>query len=1053
MFALAGFLSVTSNATATTAAPAWTITSARAPTNFSPGDSSGADSFLVTVTNSGGASSDGTPITITDTLPAGLELHLPGITVSEGFSCNPGGPLSCTGTAVLPPGGIVTLEIPVDVTASAQEPVVNSAIVSGGGAPSFASTTEPVDISGNSASFEFQSASDTFTNTDGSVDTQAGSHPYEMTTSLNFTTTLDSSGKPRAAGSPRDLEVRLPAGIVGDPQAAAKCTFQQLRVGINEPNQGCPIGSQVGVVTLRESTALFPNTDEGSFAVYNMVPPGGSPAELGFQVANVPVLIDVGVRTGSDYGLTGSLTELSAALPVTGSSLTLWGVPADRSHDMQRCPEIHTTTGICDVGEPAREPHSAGTPPIPFLRLPTSCSGPQTISVKADSWQEPGRFVEQSFLSRDESGSTIGLDGCNRLDFSPLIDVQPDSLIADSPTGLDVDLSVPQSENPDGLAEADLRTATVTLPPGMSVNPSAANGLAACTEAEIGLHSASPPNCPDASKIGSVEVHTPLLPDPLRGSVYLAQQNQNPFGSLLAIYVTAEGDGVLVKLAGHVEADPSTGQLTTTLADNPQLPFSNFKLELFGGPRAGLATADDCGPFKTTASLEPWSAPDSGPLAERDSGFTVADSCVNGFSPKLSAGTVNPRAGAFSPFTLSFSRSDTDEEFSGLSVELPPGLLAKLVGVPLCSDADASAGTCPADSQLGTVSSGVGPGPSPFFLPGSVYLTGPYKGGPYGLAVVVPAIAGPFNLGTVVIRQSIHVDPHDGHVSVASDPFPTILDGIPLHLRRVDVAIDRPSFTFNPTSCTPTTLAGLLRSTGGRTAPVGTRFQSSDCAALRFTPKFTALTQAGTSKANGASLHVKVTYPGGSLGTQANIAQVKVDLPRQLPSRLTTLQKACTAAVFDANPAGCPAASAVGSALALTPILKSALSGPAYLVSHGGEAFPDLVIVLQGDGITLDLVGNTEIKKGITSSTFKSTPDAPISTFNLTLPEGSHSALTANLPAKARRSFCSQRLTMPTKITGQNGAVIKQMTKIAVSGCRRHHAKRHRRGKGKHARK
>jgi uncharacterized repeat protein (TIGR01451 family) len=1030
--AAVGCMISTPSAMATLATPAWTITSARAPTNFIPGDHSGADSYLVTVTNNGAAPSNGTPITITDALPTGLVLDPSGATASEGFSCSAGPPLSCTGAVTVPPGGIVTVEIPVDVAANAPESSANTASVSGGGGASFASTSEPTTVSAASAGFGLQSVDGTFTNADGSSDTQAGSHPYEMTTSLSFNTALDTAGKPNASGSPKDIEVMLPPGVVGDPEAVAKCTFQELRVGINEPDHGCPIGSQIGVVTLRESTFVFPNTDEGTFAVYNMLPPGGKPAELGFQVANVPVLISANVRTGSDYGLTAALNEVSAALPITGSTLTVWGVPADPSHDTQRCPDVHVTTGVCDGSEPAREPHSAGAPPVPFITLPTSCAGPQTTTIKADSWQEPGHFVEGAFLSHDEALSTIGLDGCDRLDFSPLISAQPDTTTADAPTGLDVEISVPQNENPEGLAEANLRTATVTLPPGITVDPSAANGLAACTEAQIGLHDPSPPTCPDASKIGSVEVHTPLLPDPLVGSVYLAQQNQNPFGSLLAIYVTAEGNGVLVKLAGHVEADPQTGQLTTTFTNNPQLPFSNFKLALFGGPRAGLATPEACGTFQTTTSLTPWSAPESGTGATPGDTFGIGAGCVNGFSPSFTAGSVNSRAGAYTPLTLSFSRADTDQELSGLSIALPPGLLADIASVPLCSDAEANAGTCPAASQIGTVRSGVGPGPDPFFLPGNVYLTGPYKGGPYGLAVAVPAVAGPFNLGTVIVRQSIRIDPHDAHVSVTSDPLPTILDGIPLRLRRVDVSIDRPNFTFNPTNCTPMAITGTLSSVDGLSAAVGSRFQLGDCTQLPFKPRFSVSTQARTSKANGASLHVKVASGPG----QANIGKVKVDLPKQLPSRLTTLQKACTAAVFEANPAACPPGSVVGQGTAVTPVLKNPLTGPAYLVSHGGEAFPDLVIVLQGEGITLDLVGNTDITKGITSSTFNAVPDAPVSTFDLVLPEGPHSVLATNLPVNANRSLCGQSLRMPTQITGQNGAVIKQTTKIAVSGCR-----------------
>jgi len=505
------------------------------------------------------------------------------------------------------------------------------------------------------------------------------------------------------------------------------------------------------------------------------------------------------------------------------------------------------------------------------------------------------------------------------------------------------------------------------------------------------------------------------------------------------MFIQAEGSGVVLKLAGNVSVDPATGRLTATFKNTPQQPFDDLKVQLKEGARAPLANPPVCGAYTTTSDLTPWSTPFT-PDATPASSFEVGGCGDPGrFAPSFVAGTVNPQAGAFSPFTLSFSRQDSDQPFSGLTATLPPGLVAKLAGVPLCPDANASAGTCPASSQVGTVTTGAGPGSHPFFLPGRVYLTGPYRGAPYGLAVEVPAVAGPFNLGTVVVRQSLQIDVHDAHVSAVSDPFPTILDGIPLQLRAVNVTIDRPSFVINPTSCDPMQVAATFTSTQGASARASSRFQAAGCADLGFAPTFTVITRAHTSKRDGASLEVKVTSGPG----QANIGKVKVDLPGQLPSRLTTLQKACTENVFNANPATCPEGSFVGSATAVTPLLDHQLTGPAILVSHGGASFPDLVILLQGDGITLQLDGQTDIKHGITSSSFASVPDAPISTFDLTLPESPHSAL------GAIASLCAHPLLMPTKITGQNGAVIKRTTRIAVTGCPRkrhvHRTHRHRR--------
>jgi hypothetical protein len=451
--------------------------------------------------------------------------------------------------------------------------------------------------------------------------------------------------------------------------------------------------------------------------------------------------------------------------------------------------------------------------------------------------------------------------------------------------------------------------------------------------------------------------------------------------------------------------------------------------------------------YTTHGEVEPWSFPDSGPVGTPFDSYVINENCATGFVPAFEGGSTNLQAGAYTPFVGSFSRQDNDQELGGLTMSLPPGLLANVASVPLCGEAQANAGTCPASSQVGTVEAGAGPGPNPLFVPGKIYLTGPYKGGPYGLSVVVPADPGPFNFGLVVVRQSIRIDPTDAHVIVVSDPFPTILDpvgangqttGIPIKLRRVDFNVNRPGFTFNPTNCDKLRVGGAITSDQGASSALAVPFQVTNCATLKFAPKFAVSTSGQTSRAGGASLAVKLTYPNAPFGSQANIARVKVELPKRLPSRLTTLQKACTSAQFEANPAGCPAASIVGHAKASTPILPVPLEGPAYFVSHGGEAFPSLIMVLQGSGVTLDLVGSTFINKaGITSSTFKTVPDAPVGAFELTLPQGRFSALAAN------GNLCRGSLLMPTEFVAQNGAEIHQSTKIAVTDC----------GHAKHAKK
>jgi hypothetical protein len=885
----------------------------------------------------------------------------------------------------------------------------------------------------------------TAVNRDGSPDVQAGSHPFALTTSLSFPTKQSRLGQTVVAtGYVKDTRVSLPAGIAGNPTVVTKCTPVQLEATVFEPryvSRACPPSSQVGMVEVSfQFGHLF-------FPVYNMVTAAGQPSVFGFRVLIVNVSIESRVRTGGDYGLTAYGRDISSSISTNGVVLTLWGVPADSAHDAQRCIDPGLVSGVCEAapgsGEPQSEPHSAGLSPRPLLSMPTSCTGPLPVGLELDSWEEPGAFAFDSFTMPGETG-------CERLSFAPGLDVTPDTTAGGSPTGLSVHLHFPQEEAPGGLAEADLHRAVVTLPAGMTVNPASANGLGACTPEEIGLDNANPVSCPESSKVGTAEAVSPALADPLTGSVYVAQQQNNPFGSLLALYLAVHADGVLVKQAGEVHLDPVTGQVTTTFDSVPQQPTTHIRLHLFGGPRGALVTPLGCGSHTAAAQLTPYSA--TTPV-ELLSAFQIASGpegsgCgAPGFTPGFVAGTTNNQAAAFSPLVTSVSRSDQEQGLGGISVTTPPGLLGILKGVERCGEPQASQGTCGPNSLIGHASAAAGAGPDPFTVQGGqVFLTGPYKGAPFGLSIVVPAVAGPFNLGNVVVRAAVAVDPHTAQITVSSDPLPTILQGIPLLVRRVSVAIDRPGFTFNPTDCASFNLTGSVTSTQGTSVPVASHFQAANCAALSFHPSFKVSTQAKTSKNNGASLDVQVASGAG----QANIGKVAVTLPKQLPSRLTTIQQACPEAVFAANPASCPVGSNIGTATAVTPVLASPVVGPAYLVSHGGAAFPDLVLILQGEGVKLELTGTIDIKHGITSSAFNAVPDAPIGTFELSLPEGPHSGLAATLPAKAKGSLCGTSLVMPTTITGQNGAQVVQATKIAVNGCPK--AKKARK-KPKHKRK
>jgi hypothetical protein len=938
----------------------------------------------------------------------------------------------------------------------------NEVSVSGAGALP-ASIKRPLKIGAVPTPFGMANYDLTPENDDGSVDTQAGSHPFQLTSTLTVNQSADPAHAPALT---KDLHFQIPPGLIGNPTPVPQCTDLQFTTVVGKfplTINSCPKNSTVGVADITIDEPHFVGVETVPVPLFNLTPAVGEPARFGFSVLSVPVILDTSVRTGGDYGVTVTVRNISEIANFIASRVTFWGIPGDPRHDSVRgwsCIEggvyqhLNGTEGL-----PPCTPLGQVKPP-PFLVLPTSCTGQLQTSIEADSWSAPGVFTEPLTALGEPA-----LDGCNRLPFSSTISVVPDGLAGSTPTGLTVGVHVPQEEalNPTGLSPADVKDTTVTLPAGVALNPAGADGLLACSEEQVALQSHTAPTCPEASKVGTLEIQTPLLPNPLVGAAYLAAQNANPFGSLVALYLVARDpvSGVLVKLAGEVKPDPVTGQLVSTFLNTPQLPFEDLKLHFFGGSRAPLATPAFCGPYTTTASFQPWSGNEA---VDSSSTFQVTSgpgggACVSPlpFSPELTAGSLNIQAGAFTPFTTTMSRTDGQQSLRGIVLHMPPGLSGLLTGVKLCGETEGNTGTCGPESLIGETIVSVGVGGTPFSVKGGrVYITGPYHGAPFGLSIVNPAKAGPYDLekdtpcDCVVVRAKIEVDPVTAGLTVTTDntgPYkiPTILDGIPLQIQHVNVAINRPGFTFNPTNCNPMAITGNLESAEGATSALSVPFQVTNCATLGFKPQFSLSTSGETSRASGASLHVKLTYPKTPFGSQANIARVKVDLPKQLPSRLTTLQKACTNAQFEANPAGCPTASIVGHAKAITPLVPVPLEGPAYFVSHGGAKFPELIVVLQGYGVTIDLHGETFISKtGITSSTFATVPDAPVGSFELTLPQGKFSALAAN------GNLCTAKLKMPTLFTAQNGAVIKQSTPIGVSGCPRHKAVKHKR-RGKNA--
>jgi hypothetical protein len=855
---------------------------------------------------------------------------------------------------------------------------------------------------------------------------QAGAHA-DLT--MSFSLAQNESGGVGALL--RNVDVVLPVGFAGYPTAMRTCSSVQLQL------EDCPTSAQVGIIEI--TLRIFPGVfSTFTTPVFNMAPPPNETAVFGVSIGGI-VSFDIALSVGPDYRVRAKVENAVSAAEVVRQSLTVWGVPADPSHDAQRGSKYRCEqfTGEeyprCNQGGGVK----ANENPVPFLVNPTQCTpGPLTAELKGvESWEgEKAPPVT----------ATVGpFTGCESLKFAPTISVEPEQTQAATPTGYAVDLNVPQTEGAEGLGTADLKDAVVKMPAGVVLSPSAANGLVACTEAQVGLGKETPVECPNASKLGDVSVITPALTGELKGALYLGGPPSGPITKPpFTVYLTFEGHGVLVKIKGAATPDPVTGRITTVFDENPELPFSELKLQLTGGSRATLANPSACGSYNAEYDLTPWTSPFEADVVGPSLPFEITGCQAPRFDPSFAASTLSNQAGGYSTMRVTFGREDADQNLAGLSVTMPPGLSGNLSKIPLCGEPQAAQGTCGPESQIGEVTAGAGPGPEPYFIKGGrVFLTGPYHGAPFGLSIDVPERAGPFDLGTgpcdcEVVRATVNIDPHTAQLTVSNGALPTIKDGIPFQVKTVNVDINRPEFVFNPTSCNPMSVDGTLSSTQGTTAAVSSHFQATNCAALAFNPAFKVSTSAHTSRLRGASLTAKLSFPSTPQGTQADIARVKVELPKQLPSRLTTLQKACTAATFETDPANCPISSIVGYSKAITPILPVPLEGPAFFVSHGGEAFPSLIVVLQGYGVTVDLVGTTFISKhGITSSTFKTVPDVPVGSFELTLPEGRFSALGANLPAKANGSFCGQRLAMPTEFVAQNGAEIRESTPISVTGC------------------
>ncbi len=869
------------------------------------------------------------------------------------------------------------------------------------------------------AEFGLKSFDVTFTNQDGSPDTQAGSHPFAMTTDLDFTTRVDANLGVIPDEAFKDLTTSQVPGLVGDPNAVPRCsTLDFLFRDDGLVGGQCPDSTALGVALTR---AFIPGATTPG-AIYNLVPPPGVAAKLGFWVDNVPITVELGVSPDPPYNVVARLNNIPQIVPIYGSTFTLWGNPADPAHDTERghfCAD--NGNGSCSA--------PANIADKPFLTVPRSCQGPLTTSYESDSWQHPGVFSTGSALSHDAAGNPLGFLACGKLGFSPGITAQPTTKAASSPTGLDFALNVADEglANPSGLAQSDIRKAVVTLPEGFSVNPSIAEGLAVCSEADLAretVNSEAGAGCPNASKIGTVEVQTPLLEESVNGALYQATPYENPFGSLVALYMVIKNPtlGIIVKQPVNVVPDPVTGRLTTVAEELPQLPFSHFKLHFREGARSPLASPPACGAYNAEAELTPWSG---GAPVTTTSAFQIiagpeSKPCPTGglppFHPGLIAGTLNNAAGRYSPFNVRLSRDDSEQEITHFSIKLPPGVIGKLAGIPFCPDAAIAAAkartgphggqeeierpSCPAASQIGHTLVGAGVGSALAYAPGKIYLAGPYHGSAISLVSITAGRVGPFDIGTVVVRLAFKINPETAEVfldATGSDPIPHIIKGIPVHLRDIRAYTDRPEFVLNPTGCERTSTASTLLGSGldfgseadDRPVTVSTPFQAADCAALGFEPKLALKLKGGTARGQHPAFSATLRMKGSG---ESNIKRAQVTLPRSEFLENAHIKTICTRVQFRAE--ACPSESVYGHVSAITPILDEPLSGPVILRSSEHQ-LPDLVAELKNGEITVDLVGRIDSLNGRIRNTFEAAPDAPVNTFTLTM-QGAKKGLLVN---------------------------------------------------------
>jgi hypothetical protein len=857
-------------------------------------------------------------------------------------------------------------------------------------------------------------------------DTQAGGHPDVVFSYSGESRTAPATTNRCQCNDLRNLELSLPAGFIGNPHVTPRCRASEFA------RNACSADSQVGVITYTielggEFALTFTNE-----AIYNTLP---RPTQAGLisvkllpDLQGIPLYTVLSGRTGSDYGLDARTEGLQRELPIINFTYTLWGVPASDAHNSLRY----------FINSQEEKIYGASSSPLaPFLQNPGLCNAALSTTAHVEGYDNSTSSAESAWPQ---------MTGCDQLTFNPSLSAKPTTTEADAPSGVDVDLIVPQLVSPTFPSPSEIKAATITFPEGFSLNPSAADGKTSCSDAAANFGTEDEAHCPEYSKIGSATVDSSALPQPIPGALYLGDPLP---GDRYRLILTADGFATHIKIAGRVEVDPQTGQLVNVFPNLPQAPLSEFNVHIFGSERGVLATPTQCGTYEVKSTFVPWT--EELPTQSSTQFFTIDQGpggapCpgpVRHFSPSFAASSTSNAAGSHTPFMVEIGRRDGDQTLSGVKVTTPPGFAATLAGIPYCPEsaiaaaADASylglteisTPSCPPASQIGTAIAGAGAGSHQVYLDGKVYLAGPYKGSPLSLAVVTPAVSGPYDLGNVVVRAAISVNPVTAQVSTTSDPLPQIFQGIPLRLRTVLIKLDRPNFALNPTNCDKFAVDALLTGDQGGQASLGSPYQVANCANLPFAPKLSLHMSGGVRRRGHPAIHAVLTAAPG----EANLRKVSVTLPKGALLDNAHIDTICTRPNFAKNT--CPPGSRVGSATVYSPLLNQPLTGGAYLRASSKD-LPDLVLDLEGQ-VDFEAAARIDAVKGRLRSSFESTPDIPVSRVEVDLLGGSKGLV------QNSETLCGNTKKATVKMTGQNGIQINLKPKLQVtcSGQARH--KRH----------